>query len=470
VEAINRMAEHLTWHFDAHAASGEGLRYYFLEIHPTYSRADVFAALKTLCRKEEISAYGLYEVYGQVDLVFSTWTPADRVSLFLESFKVLKDSIALRSHVRGYTIFDAEACCHHWLWDSGQENSRHRPGPESLAYIRQYEASSLKSETLLSPDRKTLLDELTTHNLVRLYDAKRPALRFFVTISRPPGNIPEDVRDHVTQRITEIVRSIEGIHHTKIYDSRGSIWLLIDATIAFDDYHAIANLQQRINESGVRQYLARTTTYLCTDNIRGVEEYEELNVRDRTPLPSVNESYMTSLLSRDESSQLEIKGSLRMNMRLFLAKGERKPEKDLEDKILATIVGFLNSSGGEVLIGALEADQERFAGESLASFETLPRVGKHRICGVDVDFLEKGGFDRFQIHLGNLLRDRIGVASSRIEIHHVALQQKSLCLLRVPMFPENQYLDKRHYFIRHGNSTRELLGADMEQYQRDRRR
>jgi hypothetical protein len=464
---MEQITYRLAWHFDAHTTCLEGLRYILLEMHPTYHRAELFSAIRLLCQKESITSYGLYEVYGPVDLVFSAWIPSERWRLFLEDFKIWKDSVAPPSHVKSFAIFDAEGCCHHWLWNSTSEHNPENPVAQSLNFLRQHESSTLGSETLLRSDNRALLDELSAHHLVRSYEGVRPEIRFFVMVSMPPSTMPERVRQHFTQQITKIALSVDGIHNIKIYDSRGHDWILIDASVAFNDYHSIAILQSRINESGIRSYMARTTTYLCTDNVAGVEEYDELNFRDRAPLPPVSENYLVTLLSREESPQLEIKGSLRMNMHNFFEKGERKPDQRVEGKILETIVAFFNSDGGEIVIGALEPD--RFKEALAAEVGKLPLVGRYRLCGIDVDLLAKGGPDAFNVHLGNIMQSRIGVASARVETHHLLLGEKSICLIRVPRSAENQYLDGKEYIIRHGASSRVLTAAEQEQYQRNRK-
>lgn len=454
-----------SWHFDVHASCLEGLRFFLLEMHPTYHRTEMFDAIRLLCQREGITSYGLYEVYGPVDLLFSAWIPSDRWSLFLENFKIWKDSVAPPSHVKSFAIFDAEGCRYHWLWDGGNRIAQTRPVTQSLDFLRQQDPETLRSGSLLKDDR--LLNELTAHLLVKSREIDRPEVRFFVLISMPPTTMPEQVREHFTKQITDLALSIEGVHHLKIYDSRGHDWILIDSAVAFNDYHAIATLQKKINDSGIRSYMARTTTYLCADNIGGVEECEELNFRDHTPLPPVTESYLRGLLAREESAQLEVKGSLRMNMHNYFEKGERKSDPRLESKILETIVAFFNSSGGEIVIGAIEPD--RFRDALALEVEKLPLVGNYRICGIDPDLFEKGGYDAFNVHLRNLMQGKIGIASTRVETYGLNLEGKWLCLVRVPKSVENQYLDGKEYVIRHGTSSRVLTALEQEQYQRNRK-
>jgi hypothetical protein len=459
----------VTWHFDVHTSCGEQLRFFFLGIHPTYSRADVFATLTTLCRDHEVASYGLYEIFGTTDLVFAAWIHNSKWRTFQENFKTWRDNIAPRSHVDDFFAFDAEECHYHWLWNDTDEGN-HRPTPQSLAFLRQYEPASLSASNLLKQGNEHTLDDLRGQQLLKVHDGKQQQVRFFITINKPPRPIVEGNREQTIRQLIKIVQSVTGLHEAKIYDSRGgAVWLLIDASVSFEDYSSIGLLQSRINESLIRQYNARTTTYLCPDNINGIEEHDRVRFQDHVQLPPVNDGYLAALLNLDETNHLEIKGSLRLNMFLFFEREERKTDDRLENKILATIVGFLNSSGGEIIIGALESNRDQFKGTTAAAkVSELPVVGKYHLCGIDPDFLEKGGFDRFRLHLTNLMRDRIGVVSTRIEVHSLTLENKILCLIRVPKSAESQYLDRKQYFIRDGNSTREILGVELEAYVRNR--
>jgi hypothetical protein len=463
---MNQVPSRIAWHFDVHTACGEMLRYFLLSIHPTYHRQSIFESIKAFCRKQGLTSYGIYEVYGPVDLIFSAWIPTATWNFFIENFREWANSVTNRAHVGNLGVVDIERCHYHWLWDDQQGGHVCcKPDVQSLLWLRQ-QLNDPNSEYLLKRNDSAIIDELSRRHLLRSYEAAKPEVRFTILVSHPQHSIPGDAREETTQRIIHNVLSVEDLSKIAIYESSGQQWLLIDASVVFNDYHSIATLQTRINESGIRGFSARTTTYLCEDNLNAVQEVVELNSRDRPPLRVVDENYLRELLSRDESPQLEFKGSLRINMHNFWERGDRKPDTRLEHKILETIVGFLNSFGGELVIGALEPG--RLAEKFPDQIGKLPVVGRFRLMGIDVDFVEKG-FDAFQLHLGNLFRDRIGVVASQIAIHQISLEGKLLCLIRVPRSTENQYLDETYFAIRDGASTRIISGAAQEEYQRDRR-
>lgn len=120
-------------------------------------------------------------------------------------------------------------------------------------------------------------------------------------------------------------------------------------------------------------------------------------------LQAVREQLATdSLVTRikhGETAALEFKSSLRYNIRA------NKIDKDIENSVLKTIVAFCNTRGGELLIGV--ADDKSIVG------------------------IEHDGFpneDKFQLHLRNLLIDRIDPSVAEfVEFSMVTIDGKTIC-------------------------------------------
>ena len=120
-------------------------------------------------------------------------------------------------------------------------------------------------------------------------------------------------------------------------------------------------------------------------------------------LQAVKEQLATdSLINRikhGETATLEFKSSLRFNIRA------NKMDKDIENSALKTIVALCNTKGGELLIGV--ADDRTIVG------------------------IEHDGFpneDKFQLHLRNLLMDRIVPSVAEfVEFSMVRLEDKTIC-------------------------------------------
>jgi len=120
-------------------------------------------------------------------------------------------------------------------------------------------------------------------------------------------------------------------------------------------------------------------------------------------LQAVREQLATdSLVTRikhGETATLEFKASLRYNIRA------NKMDKDIENSVLKTVVAFCNTKGGELLIGV--ADDKSIVG------------------------IEHDGFpneDKFQLHLRNLLMDRIVPSVAEfVEFNMVTIEGNSIC-------------------------------------------
>src|ERR1019366_124659 len=155
-------------------------------------------------------------------------------------------------------------------------------------------------------------------------------------------------------------------------------------------------------------------------------------------LQAVKEQLETdSLVSRikhGETATLEFKSSLRYNIRA------NKVDKDIENSVLKAIVAFCNTKGGELLIGV--ADDKSIVG------------------------IEHDGFsneDKFQLHLRNLLMDRIVPSVAEfVEFRMVTIDGKAICRVTCKQSKRQEIWlkpDKNSpelFFIRIGPSSTEL--------------
>ena len=142
-----------------------------------------------------------------------------------------------------------------------------------------------------------------------------------------------------------------------------------------------------------------------------------------------------SLIDAGESETAEFKASARWDH------AQGKVSRDLEMVIVKTIAGFLNHSGGNLLIGVTDK----------ATVEGLAR---------DYATLRKKNRDGFEQLLMRLVKSRVG--GDMCSLLHVVFHQidgKDVC--RVLIEPSHrpvyvQHNGKAHYFLRTGNVTAEL--------------
>ena len=151
------------------------------------------------------------------------------------------------------------------------------------------------------------------------------------------------------------------------------------------------------------------------------------------------------LLKLQESKTLEFKSSLRWNLR-----EDRKDDKNVTHAALKSIAAFLNTEGGDLLIGV---DDDR------------------KVLGIEHDRLESE--DKFMRHLAQAVRNGLGDrASTCVDSRTQVVEGKTVCLVSCQRSPEPVYLRWKRLekaangdlYVRSGPGTVRLGGADVEEY------
>ncbi|NER40001.1 MAG: response regulator [Oscillatoria sp. SIO1A7] len=148
---------------------------------------------------------------------------------------------------------------------------------------------------------------------------------------------------------------------------------------------------------------------------------------------------ISDLLQEEESLKLEFKSSLRWDVRHDCEKEE------LQKEVLKTIVAFLNTEGGTLLIGV--EDNRSIFGIEKDCISLKAKQGSYR--------------DEFQKHLINLIRDRIGTRflGENTRIRFETLEGKDVCAVYVrqsdrgPAFLKPGKGGHVELYIRMGNTT-----------------
>ena len=155
------------------------------------------------------------------------------------------------------------------------------------------------------------------------------------------------------------------------------------------------------------------------------------------------------LLRLDESKTLEFKSSLRWNL-----EEDRKDDKQVTHAVLKTVAAFLNTEGGDLLIGVAD---------------------DRTVLGIAHDRLEND--DKFMRHLAQVVRNGLGDrAGTCIDPRMQIVEGKSVCLVTCQHSPEPVYLrwrgleksERGDFFVRSGPGTVRLGETDAEQYVRTR--
>lgn len=150
-------------------------------------------------------------------------------------------------------------------------------------------------------------------------------------------------------------------------------------------------------------------------------------------------SEVAALISAGESTTLEFKSTMRTNLRTG------KPGKEIEIAWLKTVVGFMNSDGGILLIGVDDSGA---------------------ILGTDAD--KFANEDKCRLHFKNMLNTHIGAEFTRfIHLKVVDIDEKSILIIECERVRRPVFLSmgkQEDFFIRSGPSSMKLTMSQMVKY------
>jgi len=151
------------------------------------------------------------------------------------------------------------------------------------------------------------------------------------------------------------------------------------------------------------------------------------------------------LIKRGESKTLEFKSTLRWNL-----KENQRDDRTVTYAVLKTIAAFLNTDGGDLLIGVADDGS---------------------IIGVERDQLDND--DKFMLHLAQVVRNGLGDrASTCIDPKTQVVQGKTVCVVSCQRSPEPIFLKWKgveastegDFFVRSGPGTVRLQSGSAKQY------
>ncbi len=155
------------------------------------------------------------------------------------------------------------------------------------------------------------------------------------------------------------------------------------------------------------------------------------------------------LIKQGESKTLEFKSTLRWSL-----KEDRQDDKGMTHAVLKTIAAFLNTEGGDLLIGVADDGS---------------------IVGIERDQLEND--DKFMRHLAQVVRNGLGDrAGTCIDPNAQIVQGKTVCVVSCQRSPEPVFLKWKatetspagDFFVRSGPGTVKLPPESAEEFIRTR--
>ncbi len=160
-----------------------------------------------------------------------------------------------------------------------------------------------------------------------------------------------------------------------------------------------------------------------------------------------------SLTDGDKIKSLVLKGeskSLEFKQTFDLCLKEKTKQKYVEQSCLKTIVGFLNTDGGVLLIGVEDSG-------------LIPGIDEER------KMFHKDSNDRYLLYLKDKIKTRIGTPFFRyIDTTVVEVEGRSVVKVDCHPSDEEVFLDEKEFYIRTSPSTDKLEGKELSSYLKKR--
>ena len=150
-------------------------------------------------------------------------------------------------------------------------------------------------------------------------------------------------------------------------------------------------------------------------------------------------NFIEEIVMKGESDKLEFKSTLRRNLHTS------NFDKNIEHSVLKTIVAYLNSRGGSLLVGVGDSGE---------------------VIGIEEDqFLSN---DKLELYFTSMLKNHLGnwvLSYIRYEVY----PYKGKSILKIDCLSSDRriflkWLDQEEFYIRHGPSSLRLTGGDLIDY------
>ena len=157
-------------------------------------------------------------------------------------------------------------------------------------------------------------------------------------------------------------------------------------------------------------------------------------------LRKTDEEEISEFISKGEDENLEFKSTLRTNLHT------KEFDKKIESAVLKTIVAFLNSNGGTLLIGI---------------------SNKGEILGINADRFEDE--DKFSLHLINIIKEKIGKKHLHlINLKILHIKDKAIMKVSCKKASKEVFLKptpkEEEFYTRVGPSNNQLVGSELIEF------
>jgi hypothetical protein len=450
------------WHPRVHTQWGkERLYFWRLRFLPAYHRKTAVDALLKILKDRNVNAYTIYELFGEWDLMVRLWLPRETTSVELgAAVSEMVKQVGLHDEDH----FSVDDIVRHWVWGAGTELERPSdtrmldapPPDDEIAQINK-----------LSPDTE-LVARLESENLLRSV-SHHPGIKFAMVVTAPVANPPIKQRHRLLKELTRIVDGADEILERSLYQGHGLGSFLILGRVLEGRFDAIrTQIADKITDGIDPESIgARTYTMI-------VASQDSLDVRDvlrpQHDIRAAEEVSVEDALQQPESDTLEVKASAFTDYDRVLHGDGESNENDVADRgVLKAVTAMLNSGGGTVVIGALEA--RRYARDAQALGDPLA-IGDYLCVGVQRDFGNDHDWDHYARRLLAIIGQRIDPGPHLwINLTREAVDGVAMAKITIAAPDRHWYYQQgKHFYVRRGSESIELLGTEADRYRHERPR
>ena len=457
------------WHYDVHRRYQESLLYLQLAFLPVYHSKKIHVQIQRLLSEKGICSFCIYETYGHYDIILRAWLPSKESP---QGFiKELQDKLVPLGCIRAVPFY-VEDNPLHWKWADS------KPSTSDL--------STLSSELVNKVDKNDVNDDairsLVKANVLAAY-SPAPGIKFFIVVPRPPaGDEPtQSATITLIESLRELLADTLDITEPSLYLGTGFAWILVKGKIPFDRFPILGIFIQKINETGVKLYQVRTYTYLVTDSAE--PSSVEREAISGLAINNEGEINIEDFLKREEDDHFEVKGSFMFNIDRYLKNPSQMKElpqnneifrdKSIAHNVCKTVAAFLNTNGGKIILGALEAKRYVDILDAKDGFlKRYPQIDQRIIIGIDDELsFKEDGWDGFQRKLVEHVETIIGRnASALINLTPNKYNDRTICIVDVPKGADWFYVANKEFWVRRASANVQLDGHEADSYKKLRKR
>lgn len=449
-----------------------------LGFYPTYRRGEVRDALDAICDRHEIRGRAIYEVFGQHDLIARFWLPPT-----VSAEEVDRDIKRTLSafHLDLCDMFVVDQIVSHWFWTDEtaldappptptQDDLAHQPPPQTLReaseLVELFNNNEIDQQHFEANATVSAFLQSGVLGIRQVQDG----IKFAIIVSTS-GEMSTRwaAIEALEQQLARILGKSQPIVEKSLYSGTGFGRFLILGKVSPHDFFSInadliAPIVDEASLSGV--YRTRSLTYIGASPAL-------IAFSETLALPPTQDEEarvdIGAILSGGENSRVEFKGSVFVNINRWMHQGERHEDADVTRAFVYAVAAMLNSDGGVVVSGVLEADIRDYS-----KISDLPRTDGLIILGTEFDWADwtRPGWDSFEGRLRQILNEYIEPSPSPfITITKHTTSGRTICVVSVvettTMWffvrkPGKQY----DFVVREGASSVVLSGPNEEAYKK----